>query len=116
MSEHVLNFYTWYSWKDNLYSSLFYYRLNGFKVAAGTETDIMVSSNDLYSTEAVKSIDLEKRKCRFNDEPLETSEGTEFMNKYSQTGCIYQCYLEKAAKLCGCTPWYYPRVPGAPST
>ena len=43
-------------------------------------------------------------------------EGAKFMNTYSQAGCTYQCYLEIAAKICGCTPWYFPRVPGTPST
>jgi hypothetical protein len=95
---------------------MYLYRLNGFKVTAGTETDIMVSMNDLYSTTAVRNIDKKTRKCRFKDEPMGTSEGITFMNKYSQTGCTFQCYLEIAAKACGCTPWYYPRVPGTPST
>jgi hypothetical protein len=95
---------------------MYLYRLNGFKVTAGTETDIMVSMNDLYSTTAVRNIDKKTRKCRFKDEPIGTSEGITFMNRYSQTGCTFQCYLEIAAKACGCTPWYYPRVPGTPST
>ena len=95
---------------------IFLFRLFGFKVTTGTETDITVSSSDLYSTEAVKSIDLKTRKCRFPDEPLISPDGTQFMNMYSQTGCTYQCYLEFAAKTCGCTPWYHPRLPGSPST
>ena len=95
---------------------IYLYRLNGFKVTAGTETDIMVSMNDLYSTPEVRKIDKKTRKCRFKDEPIGTSEGLTFMDKYSQTGCTFQCYLEIAAKDCGCTPWYYPRVPGTPST
>ena len=91
-------------------------RLNGFKVTAGTETDIIVSSNDLYSTDVVKEIDLKKRKCRFHDEPVTTPGRKNFMDIYSQTGCTFQCYIEIAAETCGCTPWYHPRVPGTPST
>ena len=102
--------------KNNYTDVVFISRLNGFKVTAGTETDVIVSTNDLYSTDDVKSIDLKKRKCRFGDEPLKNSEGAKFMNTYSQAGCTYQCYLEIAAKICGCTPWYFPRVPGTPST
>ena len=105
-----------YYYKRNCTNAVFIFRLNGFKVTAGTETDVIVSTNDLYSTDVVKSIDLKKRKCRFGDEPLKNSEGAQFMNTYSQAGCTYQCYLEIAAKICGCTPWYFPRVPGTPST
>ena len=108
-------FYPQNNYANVIHKFLFLFRLFGFKVNTGTETDVSVSFNDLYSTEAVRSIDLKKRKCRFHDEPLKSPDGSDFMSLYSQTGCMYQCYLEFAAKTCGCTPWYYPRVPGAPS-
>ena len=91
-------------------------RLNGFKVTAGTETNVIVSMNDLHSTDEVRQIDIKKRKCRFRDEPLTRSNGLKFMDVYSQTGCIFECHLEIATRICGCTPWNYPRIPGMSST
>ena len=91
-------------------------RLNGFKVSAGTETDVIVSTNSLYTTEAAKTIEIRKRKCRFRDEPLQDANGSKLMNIYSQTGCVFQCNLEIATRLCGCVPWNYPTIPGMTST
>ena len=85
-------------------------RLNGFKVSAGMETDVIVSMSDLYSTDDVKAVDKETRKCRFRDEPMISDESSPFMKIYSQTGCTFQCYLEIASKVCGCIPWYHPRL------
>ena len=92
-----------------------YIRLNGFKVSAGTETSVIVSTNVLYSTDAVKAIDISKRKCRFRDEPLQNANGSRLMDVYSQTGCVFQCHLEIAIRFCGCVPWYYPTAPGMTS-
>jgi len=75
------------------------------------ETDVIVSMSDLYSTDDVKAVDKETRKCRFRDEPMFSDESSPFMKIYSQTGCTFQCYLEIASKVCGCIPWYYPRLP-----
>ena len=77
------------------------------------ETDITVSMSDLHSTDEVKEIEMRTRKCRFRNEPI-FSGGMPFMNVYSQTGCVLQCHLEIASKLCGCIPWYHPKLPNVP--
>ena len=81
-------------------------------MSAGTETYVIVSMNNLYSTEAVEAIDINKRKCRFRDELLQNANGSRLMNVYSQTGCVFECHLEIATRLCGCVPWNYPTMPG----
>ena len=75
------------------------------------ETNVIVSMSDLYSTDEVKEIEKETRKCRFRDEPMVSDESSPFMEIYSQTGCTFQCYVQIASKVCGCIPWYYPRLP-----
>lgn len=79
-------------------------------ILPGVSREIL-SMNSLYSTDAVRAIDINKRKCRFRDEPLENANGSRFMDVYSQTGCILQCHIEIATRFCGCTPWYYPTIP-----
>ena len=97
-----------------LYCNVFFLlkiRGHGFKVSAGMETDITVTMSDLYSTDEVKLIDKQTRKCRFRNEPIFSSDTGLFMKAYSQTGCFFQCQLEITSKVCGCMPWFYPRLP-----
>ena len=84
---------------------------HGFKVSAGMETDITVSLSDMYSTDEVKVIDKQTRKCRFRNELMLSSDADLFMKSYSQTGCFFQCQLEIASNVCGCLPWFHPRLP-----
>jgi hypothetical protein len=31
--------------------------------------------------------------------------------KYSESGCEYECFIQKAVKECNCVPWYIPEFP-----
>ena len=54
--------------------------------------------------ENIKSVDLKKRKCRFEDE----TEGLEIFSVYTEHNCFFECRLKLARAKCNCVPWNFP--------
>ena len=74
------------------------------EVKQGYETKISVTPTLVTASRAVKNIDVALRKCKFPSE----SEGLEIFQKYSQSGCLFECALRVSFRRCGCIPWNYP--------
>ena len=55
--------------------------------------------------EAIRGVDVAKRKCRFEDE----TDGMEMFHRYSERNCIFECRHRIAKKRCKCVPWNFPR-------
>ncbi len=58
-----------------------YVKDKGFVVAPGTEMFVAVDAYDVYSTEAVRELDLDQRYCYFYDE-----RGLDYYQNYSRCG------------------------------
>ncbi len=57
----------------------------------------MVTPTRMTSTESLRKISLEKRKCRFLDE----TEGVVDMFKYyTQAACKFECAVKRAIEIC----------------
>ena len=78
---------------------------NGIKVQSGYETTIRVNLLEYHSTESVKGLHIDKRKCLFSDE----HENSMLFLHYSKVNCEIECKLDYAERSCGCRPWNYPR-------
>ena len=62
---------------------------------------IFIQSSD---PEIQNGVEPDKRQCLFpNEKNLSLFRG------YSFSNCILECYLERAAGITGCIPWYFPR-------
>ena len=70
----------------------------------GFITTIKIRPSQMKSEEAVRDIDVEKRKCRFPDE----YEDLKSFKVYSRINCLLDCNADYAEKMCGCRPWDYP--------
>jgi len=76
----------------------------GVTVSAGQKTSIVITPRVLESTEDVKSLSPEKRKCKFSNEAGKSN----MFSVYSHSGCIFKCLWKQAADDCKCYPWKYP--------
>lgn len=61
-----------------------------------------VSAISTFSTENVRFLNVEQRKCRF---PTESTLVTSPV--YSYRLCRNECRMKLARKLCGCVPYFY---------
>ena len=59
----------------------------------------------LYATEAVRDLNVNRRKCRFYDES-----NLKISSSYSVNLCHSQCRVDFAVKKCGCAPFFYEGV------
>jgi Amiloride-sensitive sodium channel. len=55
------------------------------------------------TTPGVTDIDMESRKCLLKNERVLGS-----LQRYSYSNCYLECRQNVSARLCGCTPFYYP--------
>ena len=54
--------------------------------------------------ENIRTVDVRKRKCRFEDE----TDGLKIFSTYSRANCLYECRYQLAKKKCQCVPWNFP--------
>ena len=59
----------------------------------------------MYATEAVRDLNVNRRKCRFYDES-----NLKISSSYSVNLCYSQCRVDFAVKKCGCAPFFYEGV------
>ena len=77
----------------------------GIEIEPGTSTMITVTPTVYEANENLKSIPIEKRRCRFESEnPLK------LFKNYSMDGCIFECLIEAAFETTKCIPWDYPHM------
>ena len=70
---------------------------------------IMATFCSRRSTEAVKSMALDRRGCLLQDEDLtDTGVTMQAFSKYSRHSCLLECRARKVFADCGCLPYYFP--------
>ena len=78
-----------------------------FNAQAGTSTRVRVTPNVKVSADGLQGgLSIAQRECRFRDE----NENMKLFSNYSLVGCRFECMLENAHEVCGCTPWNYPYI------
>ena len=73
-------------------------------IKTGYVTTLRVDQVQTKTAEMARLMDEKKRGCRFNDENSELPN----FHWYSKFNCLFDCSIEIATKICGCTPWNYP--------
>lgn len=68
------------------------------QVPKGSETTISVRIQNTINDPAVRDINPVTRKCRFPDEPFDTS-----YKYYSYSACVTECLKRIQLKTCNCT-------------
>ncbi|CAG9857482.1 unnamed protein product [Phyllotreta striolata] len=63
----------------------------------------LFSMKQTYTTEDAKQLNLNQRRCAFQNELQ-----IEFDDTYSYTACATECRMRNAVKYCGCAPHFYP--------
>ena len=85
------------------------FKSSSFIIKAGYLTTINVEPMEIIASNDLRSVQIHKRHCRFEDE----TEGITLLKRYSQSGCEFEMKTRKLQKLCQCTPWYIPSMFGA---
>ena len=85
----------------------FSFKQRSTKIRPGHQTIVKVTPYHVESDEALETLSMEERKCAF---PHEIS--LNIFQEYSQEACHFECGLEEARDICGCTPWNLPFSPG----
>ncbi|XP_063242547.1 sodium channel protein Nach-like [Bacillus rossius redtenbacheri] len=68
----------------------------------------MVSAAATYSTRRVRGLGVSQRQCLFQDERQLNMSSENTNSTYSYNNCLIKCRLEHMARLCNCTPYFYP--------
>ena len=82
----------------------------GFAVESQKEVFVAIGATHTTSTDKVKSMPRESRKCIKHDENLSQYPDItlEVFKNYSREACLLECQARKIQELCGCLPYYYP--------
>lgn len=78
----------------------------------GYQTELLITMKQTYTTEDCHSLTINQRKCIFPDEK---SVNYYKDDVYSFSGCMKECRMKKALRLCGCIPPFYSPVAGVPT-
>ncbi|KAL3265786.1 hypothetical protein HHI36_009984 [Cryptolaemus montrouzieri] len=75
----------------------------GTPVAMGSDVQFTVIPEVVFSTEELRSMDIQTRQCLFEEEnPLK------WKYTYSFSGCKRECEAANMKNQCNCVPYYYP--------
>ncbi|XP_059617760.1 sodium channel protein Nach [Phlebotomus argentipes] len=74
-------------------------------------SDILITMKQTYTTEEARQLSIGQRKCIFPNEVR--IKNFPFDEDYTFTGCMMDCRIEKAVKLCKCLPPFYHSIPGS---
>ena len=69
----------------------------------GYHFSIKVSPQVKDISQALEKEDIRIRGCKLSSE----IEGFKFLNKYSKSGCEFECAIQKSLNICQCLPWFY---------
>ena len=73
-------------------------------VKAGYKTTIYVEPMEIVASEDLRSIQIEKRQCHFNEELIDLK----LFKYYTQSGCEFERQLYLGLEKCFCVPWFIP--------
>ncbi len=76
----------------------------GIDIRPGYHSTFLIAPSRVQTSLDIKSIDLDRRTCKFSDEV----EGLKIFNEYTQNACMFECLLAQAIDKCICVPWNYP--------
>ena len=86
-------------------------KASSIAIKAGYRTTIYVEPMEIVGSEDLRSVPIEKRKCRFYDEIGDLH----LFKNYSQSACKFEKSMKKIYDICKCTPWYVPTNYGSNS-
>jgi hypothetical protein len=75
-----------------------------YVIEPGYQHTFRVLAKQTVSSEVLKSMSRTDRNCLL----LTESEGLNFSNFYTKSGCENECLVNKAIEKFGCAPWYIP--------
>jgi amiloride-sensitive sodium channel len=73
------------------------------RIPYGYAKDFYIKINDISNQGAVRSVDISKRSCRFDDENY-----MDFYPVYSNSACLVNCRKKLQLELCNCTNYFMP--------
>ena len=77
------------------------------RIRPGYKTIIKVTPYQVLASDGFDKLTMNERKCAFPNEIK-----LKMFSNYSQEACQFECGLEEARRVCGCTPWDLPFGPG----
>ncbi len=78
----------------------------GITVKPGYRTRIKVIQSQVVATEALESVSIGSRNCRFSKE----NENMRLFQNYSLEACQFECAVKNSRAKCQCIPWDFPRT------
>lgn len=75
----------------------------GMSIAPGQETKVVVIPQIKTATPQLKSIDISKRQCFFENE-----KSLAFYRTYSERSCVLECEANFTLAFCGCVLYHMP--------
>ncbi|KAF5276888.1 hypothetical protein FQA39_LY06439 [Lamprigera yunnana] len=79
--------------------------LQSHTIEVSEELTLSVTPKVFQSTESIRGMNINKRKCLFDNEGQ-----LEWSDKYSYKTCISECKARAIFHYCDCWPYYYPRI------
>ena len=87
-------------------------KISSIAIKAGYKTSIYVEPMEIVGSEDLRSVPINKRKCRFYDEIGDV----QLFKNYSQSACKFEKSMKKIYDVCKCTPWFVPITSGSDYT
>ena len=84
-------------------------RGEGIRLRPGYVVTIIIKAQMIESSEDVRNINKQDRKCLFHDEAMGKLKMTKF---YTQETCLLECKIKEVESICNCVPWSYPSENG----
>ena len=80
------------------------------KVYPGSHVDVKVKIEQRQVSESFKTLPFHVRKCRLTEEQTaaDSGGGGSLFQFYTQKSCQFECLLNSAKGVCGCSPWNFP--------
>lgn len=78
---------------------------NRFDAAILTDTRIEIEPKMTITSDAIRNYAPDKRRCT-----LDSENGLAFFKFYSDLNCRFECLSNYTAMMCGCVPFYMPRM------
>ena len=88
----------------NTQDEYFQPKSSSIPIMSGYKTTISVEPMEIVGSEDLRSVEVEKRKCRFFDELGDMV----LFKRYSQSACKFEKNMKMIYTYCKCVPWYIP--------
>ncbi|CAD7087308.1 unnamed protein product [Hermetia illucens] len=77
----------------------------GYLLSAGMESRIAINLEVQSAEPSIRSVEMKYRNCLFASESQ-----LKFYRTYSKSNCELECELQRVLAICGCIPYYLPRM------